>query len=503
MNAHPGSSPPVVVILAAGEGTRMRSARPKVLHSIAGRTLLQHVIAAAAAVEPAHVMVVVGHGKDEVIAHLDEVAPWVDTVVQQVRAGTGNAVRVAMDALIRGGHLTLEGSGPVIVLSGDTPLLTGETVRHLLLTHQTQAAVGTLLSAQLRDPAGYGRIVRDDAGDISAIVEDKDADLVVRAIDEINAGMYVFEVEQLLAALSQLTTDNAQGEEYLTDVLASLRERSHRLIAELVTDVDEILGVNDLVQLAQAAAIMRDRINEGWMRAGVAMIDPASVWIDVDVDLEPDVVLMPQTHLVGPTSVASGAQIGPGTTLTSCEVAADAMVRHTVAELAVIGPRATVGPFTYLRPGTRLGAGSKAGAYVEMKNADLGDGAKVPHLSYVGDATIGENSNIGAATVFVNYDGVAKHHTVVGRDVRIGSDSMLIAPVEIADGAYTAAGSVITDDVPPGAMAVGRARQRNITGWVARRRADTASAVSAHSAEEALKSTSSESGIPASKEGDQ
>lgn len=482
MNADLGSSPPVVVILAAGEGTRMKSARPKVLHAIAGRSLLQHVIDAAAATHPAHVMVVVGHGRDEVIAHLDEVAPWVDTVIQQVQAGTGNAVRVAVEALVQGGHLDLEAGAPIIVLSGDTPLLTGDTVRHLLQTHIDSAAKATLLTAKLTNPAGYGRIVRDDQGDVASIVEDKDADDAIKRIDEINAGMYVFEVEHLLVALGELSTDNAQGEEYLTDALGLLRQRSHRLVAQLVPDPNEILGVNDRRQLADAAALMRDRINAHWLSCGVAMLDPSSVWIDVDVDLEPDVVLMPQTYLLGPTTVASGAQIGPGTTLTSCEVGAGAMVRHTVGELAVIGPDATVGPFTYLRPGTRLGVGAKAGAYVEMKNAHLGDGAKVPHLSYVGDAQIGPGTNIGAATVFVNYDGLTKHHTVVGSNVRIGSDTMLIAPVTIGDGAYTAAGSVITDDVPPGAMAVGRARQRNIAGWVERRRAGSSSA---HSAKEA------------------
>ena len=243
------------------------------------------------------------------------------------------------------------------------------------------------------------------------------------------------------------------------------------------------LGVNDRAQLAEAAAHMRDRINAGWLAQGVSMLDPNSVWIDVDVDLAPDVMLLPQTFLHGPTSIASGARIGPGVTLTSCEVGEEAQIRHAVADLAVIGPRATVGPYTYLRPGTRLGEGAKAGSYVEIKNAEVGDGAKVPHLSYVGDAQIGEGTNIGAATVFVNYDGATKHHTVVGRHVRIGSDTMLVAPVTIGDGAYTAAGSVITEDVPPGSMAVGRARQRNIDGWVARRRAESPSAQAAEAAQ--------------------
>jgi len=483
MNAAPGTQPPVVVILAAGEGTRMRSARPKVLHAIAGRTLLEHVLTAAAAVEPQHVMVVVGHGRDEVIAHLDEVAPWVDTVVQVEQRGTGHAVGVALAALVEGGHLDATAAGPVIVLSGDTPLLTGKTVGHLLSTHADSGAAITLLSAILDDPSGYGRVVRGADDQVTAIIEHRDADESVLAISEINAGMYVFSFSVLADGLRRIGSDNAQGEEYLTDVLGIAHADGQPIVADIVSDPVEILGVNDRRQLAEAAAHMRDRINTRWMVEGVSMLDPSTVWIDVDADLAADVTVLPETFLYGPTSVASGARIGPGVTLTSCEVGEDAQVRHTVAELAVIGPRSVVGPYTYLRPGTRLGADAKAGAYVEMKNAHVGDGAKVPHLSYVGDAEIGEGTNIGAATVFVNYDGAEKHHTVVGRHVRIGSDTMLVAPVTVGDGAYTAAGSVITDDIPPGAMAVGRARQRTIEGWVSRRRPDSSSAQAAEDAQ--------------------
>jgi bifunctional UDP-N-acetylglucosamine pyrophosphorylase/glucosamine-1-phosphate N-acetyltransferase len=292
----------------------------------------------------------------------------------------------------------------------------------------------------------------------------------VRAIDEVNSGTYVFDAALLVGAVGRLTSDNAQGEEYLTDVIGLLRTDGDVVSASLCADPDEILGVNDRVQLAHAASLMRDRINESWMRQGVSILDPASTWLDVDVDLSADVVLRPQVTMRGPTSVASGAVVGPGTTLISCEVGADAEVIHTWAELAVIGDGARVGPFTFLRPGTVLGNDTRAGAYVEIKNSTIGAGAKVPHLSYVGDAEIGTGSNIGAATIVVNYDGVDKHRTVVGDHVRIGSDTMLVAPVTVGDGAYTAAGSVITDDVPPGAMAVGRARQRNIEGWVQRRR---------------------------------
>ncbi|MGA1090330.1 MAG: bifunctional UDP-N-acetylglucosamine diphosphorylase/glucosamine-1-phosphate N-acetyltransferase GlmU [Candidatus Nanopelagicales bacterium] len=473
------SQGPIVIVLAAGEGKRMRSATPKVLHAIAGRTLIGHVLEAAAAVDPAHVVVVVGHGRDHVLAHLDEVAPWVDTVVQDQQLGTGHAVRIALAALATAHALE---ASPIVVLSGDTPLLTGRTVRKLVDTQVSSGGAATVLTAVLSDPAGYGRVVRDGSGAVEVIVEDRDATADIRAISEINAGMYAFDPIALAPALERLTTANDQGEEYLTDVVGLLRAEGRPVTGLIVDDAHEILGVNDRGQLADAAAIMRDRINARWMRDGVSMLDPASTWIDVDVDLAPDVTLLPQTSLLGPTTIASGARIGPGTTLTSCEVGADASVIHTWAELAVIDAGASVGPFTYLRPGARLGAGARAGAFVEMKNSSLGAGAKVPHLSYVGDAEVGPGTNIGAATIFVNYDGQSKHRTVIGRDARIGSDTMLVAPVNVGDGAYTAAGSVITDDVPAGAMAVGRARQRNIPGWVQRKRPGSESARAADQA---------------------
>jgi bifunctional UDP-N-acetylglucosamine pyrophosphorylase/glucosamine-1-phosphate N-acetyltransferase len=474
------SRPSVVVILAAGEGTRMKSSTPKVLHAMAGRSLVGHVIEAAASLEPHHLVVVVGHGRDAVTAHIEEVAPWAVTVVQEQQNGTGHAVRVALEGLSERG-IEVD-SGPVVVLTGDTPLLTGGTLVNLMLEHDATSASATVLTTRLDDPTGYGRIVRSDDGSVAAIVEHRDADEAQLRIDEINSGMYAFDSSALASGLGRITTDNSQGEEYLTDVIALLRGDGLTVSASVCPDADDILGVNDRVQLAEAAAIMRDRINLDWMRAGVTMVDPASVWLDVDVELERDVLLRPQVTLRGPTSVATGAVLGPGTTLTSCEVAAGAEVIHTWAELAVIGHGAKVGPFTYLRPGTVMGAGTKAGAYVEIKNSTLGDGAKVPHLSYVGDADIGAGSNIGAATVTVNYDGVDKHRTVVGDHVRIGSDTMLVAPVEVGDGAYTAAGSVITDDVPPGAMAVGRSRQRNVEGWVQRRRSGSPAAEAAERA---------------------
>ncbi len=462
----------------------MKSATPKVLHQIAGRSLLGHVIEAAATIEPEHLVVVVGHGGDQVIAHLDEVAPWVATVEQVERNGTGHAVRIALEFLRERGVET--GEAPVVILTGDTPLLTGDSLVTMLTSHVASAAQATVLTTELTNPFGYGRIIRS-GNQVVGIVEEKDATPQQREISEINSGMYAFDGEALHTAITGLNTNNSQGEEYLTDVIEIMTSREGIVIGVSAHEPSDILGINDRAQLATAAGIMRDRINEKWMKAGVTMLDPASTWIDVDAELAADVTLLPQTILRGPTAIEAGAHIGPGTTLISSEVGANAVVRHTWAELVVIGAGANVGPYTYLRPGTVIGDSGKAGAFVEMKNAQLGEGSKVPHLSYVGDATIGAGTNIGAGTIFVNYDGVEKNHTTVGDHVRVGSDNMLIAPVVIGDGAYTAAGSVITEDVPAGSMAVGRARQRNILDWVLRKRPGTGSAQAAARANESDK----------------
>ncbi len=460
----------------------MKSTTPKVLHDVAGRSLVGHVLAAVDQLEPHHVVVVVGHGRDLVAAHVHGSHPHAVTVVQEQQNGTGHAVRVALDGISAAGIDLPE--GPVVVLAGDTPLLTGDTLSSLLEIHHGEQAVATVLTATLADPTGYGRIVRDsDTGHVARIVEQKDASEAERSIREINSGVFAFELSALRSGLSRLTTDNAQGEEYLTDVLGHLVTDGETVAAYIAPDPEEILGVNDRVQLAHAGGLLRDRINVGWMRAGVTIVDPATTWIDSTVTLDRDVRIERNTALSGSTTIASGAVIGPDTTLVDSDVATGAHVLKSHVTESKIGPDATVGPFTFMRPGTELAAHAKVGAYVETKNAFIGEGSKVPHLSYVGDATIGAGSNIGAATVTVNYDGVNKHKTVVGDHVRIGSDTMLVAPVTIGDGAYTAAGSVVTDDVPPGAMAVGRARQRNIDGWVERKRPDTASAKAAKAAE--------------------
>ena len=453
-----------VVVLAAGEGTRMRSrTRPKVLHELCGRTLLGHVLAANRALAPDHLVVVVGHARDQVAAHVQEVDAVATTVVQEPQNGTGHAVQVALADL-----QDLEGT--VLVVLGDAPLLTTSTLRALVERHKDAGAATTVLTAVLDDPTGYGRVLRDESGAVRQIVEHKDADEAARAVREINSGVFAFDAARLREALGRLTTDNAQGELYLTDVLGLHREAGLLVQSHVAPDVTETMGINDRVQLSEARRLLRDRLVEQHQRNGVTVVDPLSTWIDVQVELEQDVLIRPGTQLLGRTTVASGAEVGPDSTLTDTEVGADASVVRAHCDGAVIGADATVGPFTYLRPGTHLGRGTKAGGFVEIKGSQIGDGSKVPHLSYVGDAVIGKRSNIGAATVFVNYDGERKHKTVVGDDVRIGSDSMLIAPLTIGDRAYTAAGSVITEDVPEDALGVGRARQRNIAGWVVRKR---------------------------------
>jgi bifunctional UDP-N-acetylglucosamine pyrophosphorylase/glucosamine-1-phosphate N-acetyltransferase len=340
-----------------------------------------------------------------------------------------------------------------------------------------------VLTALVPDATGYGRIVRDGAsGAVTAIVEHKDATESQRAIREINSGVFAFDGQLLADALGKVRTDNSQGEEYLTDVLGILREAGHRVGASVAADHREIAGINNRVQLAEARRILNDRLLTAAMLSGVSVVDPATTWVDVTVTFEQDVVVHPGTQLHGTTHLGEGCEVGPNSRLTNTRVGAGARVDNTVSDGAVVGPQASVGPYAYLRPGTRLGVKSKVGTYVETKNASIGEGTKVPHLSYVGDATIGEYSNIGAASVFVNYDGENKHHTTVGSHCKTGSDNMFVAPVTIGDGAYTAAGSVITKNVPPGSLAVARGQQRNIEGWVARKRPGSAAAKAAEAA---------------------
>ena len=464
----------LVIVLAAGEGTRMKSKSAKVLHEIAGRTIIENLLAAVKPLEAKNLTVVVGSHKDEVIEHLLQIAPKAKTVFQEKRNGTGGAAQLALAS-----H---KGDGTVLILAGDTPLLTTQTLQEFIDLHASHKNKASVLTALLPDPTGYGRIIRGDDGVILKIVEEKDATDSEKDIDEINTGVYLFESKVLSAVISKIQSNNSQKELYLTDVISLLNDQKESVHAIVSNDYTETLGINDRTQLAECAAIMRDRINNQYMLAGVSIIDPTTTWIDAGVKIEADVVIYPSSSISGESVIKSGAIIGPRTTLVDCEVGSGASVIESFATKSKIGAGAKVGPYTYLRKGTVLDSDSKAGAFVEIKNSTVGKGSKVAHLSYVGDAQIGQESNIGAATVFVNYDGENKHQTKIGDQVRIGSDTMLVAPVTIGDGAYTAAGSVINEDVPAGAIGIGRARQVNILGWVLKKRKDSKSAAAAKKA---------------------
>ncbi len=464
-----------VLVLAAGAGTRMKSAFPKVLHPIAGRPLISHALLAAAALEPDELVAVIGHGRDRVAEFLTANHPDVRQVVQLDQRGTGHAVAVALG--------NRRPTGTVVVTYGDTPLLSTRTLRSLLAAHHAEGNAVTVLTAVVGDPHGYGRIVRD-GGQVAAIVEHKDATSAQQTINEINSGVYAFDGSLLADMLPRLSPANVQGELYLTDVIGLARGEGHRVGAVAASDPVETEGVNDRVQLARLARVLNDRLIEAAQRAGVTVMDPATTWMHADVVVGRDTVLHPGSSLEAGTVVGENAVIGPDTTLSGCQVGDGATVLRSHCVGAQIGPRASVGPYTYLRPGAVLEEKAKAGGYVEIKNSVLRRGAKVPHLSYVGDAEIGAGSNIGAGVITANYDGVTKSRTVVGENAFVGTDSTLVAPVTIGDGAYVAAGSTVTDDVAPGDLGIARGRQTAISGWVFRKRAETASAASARKAAE-------------------
>jgi bifunctional UDP-N-acetylglucosamine pyrophosphorylase/glucosamine-1-phosphate N-acetyltransferase len=465
-----------VIILAAGQGTRMKSARPKILHEIAGIPLIGHVLSSARALEPQHILAVVRHERDAVIEAISGRSPEAIIVDQDDIPGTGRAVEVALEALPEGFD------GDVVIVSGDVPLLDAGTLTDLLAAHRAGRATATLLSAMLDDATGYGRVVRDGAGGLDRIVEQKDATSDELDITEINSGTYVFAVDALREQLALVGTDNAQNEKYITDVVGLLHRAGRAVGAVAVRDSWRVAGVNDRVQLAEAGLRMNQLIVAGHQRAGVSIQDPATTWIDSDVTIAPDVEILPGTQLKGATKIDTGARVGPDTTLVDCEVGENAAVVRTDGTLAVIGAGATVGPFAYLRPNTILGAGGKIGTFVETKNSTIGHGSKVPHLSYIGDTTVGVESNVGAGTITANYDGVNKHKTVVGSHVRTGSHNVFVAPVTIGDGAYTGAGTVVRKDVVAGALGLNVAPQRNIEGWVEANRAGTAAAQAAAAA---------------------
>jgi bifunctional UDP-N-acetylglucosamine pyrophosphorylase/glucosamine-1-phosphate N-acetyltransferase len=468
------SRPAAVIVLAAGEGKRMKSRIPKVLHPLCGRTMLGHALSTVSELDPERLVVVVGHGRDQVSEEASKQQPRARVVVQEEQLGTGHAVRMVIEAI---GVL----HGTVLVTYADMPLLRAQTLRELADRHRTAGNSVTVLTAK-GDAAGYGRIVRDADGRFMRIVEERDATSAERAIDEYNSGCYAFEGAALADAIKRVTTDNLQNQEYLTDVVEILRGDGNAIGSMLAADAAEIQGINDRVQLAAARRALNDRILEHWMLAGVTITDPATTWVDVTVSIGQDAEIGPQTQLEGHTTIASGARVGPGCLLEDTAVGEDAMILHAVCRKSEIGPGATVGPYAYLRPGVKIERNAHIGAHVELKNSVVGAGAKVPHLTYVGDADIGERSNIGAGTIFANYDGVAKHHTTIGPDVFIGSDTVLVAPLTVGDGAYTAAGSTITEDVPPGALGIARGRQHNSQGWVERNREGTRSALAARRA---------------------
>ncbi|WP_255521874.1 bifunctional UDP-N-acetylglucosamine diphosphorylase/glucosamine-1-phosphate N-acetyltransferase GlmU [Rothia sp. ZJ932] len=473
--------PSAVIVLAAGAGTRMKSSTPKVMHPIGGRSMVEHAVAVARELEPKSLAVVVRHQRDKVAAHVTAFDADVTIVDQDEIPGTGRAVEVGLLGL---DALGSDIEGTVVVTYGDVPLLKTETLRKLIAFHEEGKNAVTVLTTHIDQPGSYGRIVRNEAGEVTAIVEAKDATEEQLAITEINSGIYAFDAKVLRDSLTRVTTDNAQGEKYITDVLAIAREDGFRTSALDIEDRWEVEGANDRVQLAQLGRKLNDRVAVSHMVGGVTIVDPESTWIDVTVTIENDVTILPGTHLQGNTHIGTGSVIGPDTTLKNVTVGENVKISRTEGTDSEIADNATVGPFAYLRPGTKLGTKGKIGTFVETKNAEIGAGSKLPHLSYAGDVTIGENSNIGAASVFVNYDGVNKHRSTVGNNVRMGSDNMYVAPVTIGDGAYSGAGTVIRKDVPAGALAINEAPQRNIERWVIEKRAGTQAAEAALAAQD-------------------
>jgi len=484
------AGPAAVIVLAAGAGTRMKSRTPKILHEIGGLSMVGHALRAARGIAPQRLAIVVRHERDLVAGHVSALDPDAVIVDQDDVPGTGRAVEAALHAL----HADEDLAGTVVVTYGDVPLLSGDLLKELVATHEREGNAVTVLTAVLDDASGYGRILRGEDGSVTGIREHKDASEAEKLIREVNSGIYAFDAGVLREALAKVTTDNAQGEKYLTDVLGLAREAGGRVAAVVTADRWQVEGANDRVQLAALGAELNRRTVEAWMRAGVTVVDPSTTWIDSSVTLDEDVRLLPNTQLHGTTTVARDAVVGPDTTLTDVEVGEGATVVRTHGSGSVIGPRAAVGPFTYLRPGTVLGEKGKIGAFYETKNVTIGRGSKLSHLGYAGDAEIGEDTNIGCGNITANYDGEKKHRTVIGSGVRTGSNTVFVAPVTVGDGAYSGAGAVIRKDVPAGALALSIAAQRNTEGWVPAHRPGT------RSAELAQAATNDSSSTPASTE---
>jgi bifunctional UDP-N-acetylglucosamine pyrophosphorylase/glucosamine-1-phosphate N-acetyltransferase len=459
-NTMPRVSAPTVVILAAGQGTRMKSAKPKVLHEVCGRPMVLWPVAAARAAG-AEKVVVVGGPDGALEPVLDGAATL---AVQPESDGTGGAMRAAMGEI--GGART------VVVLYGDAPLVTPALVEEIVAAHDGSGAAATIVTTELEDPSGYGRVVRGAGGDVERVVETKspgDATDEEMRIREVNTGIYVFSGAPLADALERIGNDNAQGEYYLPDVVPALIAAGETVAAHAVEDPSPIHGVNDRVDLARVTALARRRILEDHMRAGVTFADPANTLVDADVAIGRDTLIEPGCALRGSTRIGERCVIGPASTLIDSVLHDEVTVLHSYLLECEVLSGGRLGPFAYLRPGALLREGAKAGTFVEIKNSDIGAGTKIPHLSYIGDADVGPNSNLGAGTITANYDGKAKHRTTIGANVRGGVDTAFVAPVKVGDNAWTAAGSVITEDVPDDALAVARERQRNIEGYGSRK----------------------------------
>jgi len=451
-----------VVILAAGQGTRMKSALPKVLHSIAGRPMIEHVLDTAASILPVTTTLVVGHQAEAVqerLRHRQELR----FVRQEPQLGTAHALRQA-EPLLAHHH------GTLVLLSGDVPLLRPSTLQRLLATHRDARAAATVVTAVVERPYGYGRIIRT-AGRVARIVEERDASPAERQVREINSGIYAFDLDPLFSALRTIAAANAQGEFYLTDLVATYRRRRRPVGSLVIEDSTEVRGINSRTELAELSAIMRQNKNEELMAAGVTLIDPATTYIDPDVVVGPDTVIHPGVVIQGQTRIGAACEIHPYACIADTEIAD----RVTINSFCfIVGARvaegASIGPFAHLRPQTEIGQGAKIGNFVELKKTTLGPGSKANHLSYLGDATIGPNVNVGAGTITCNYDGERKHQTIIEEGAFIGSDTQLVAPVRVGKGAYVAAGSSITEDVPAGSLGIARGRQTNIEGWVERKK---------------------------------
>lgn len=449
------------MVLAAGKGTRMKSELPKPLHAVCGKPMIDHVLAAVSALNPERTVVVIGAEGEPIRERLPR---GIEAVLQQPQLGTGHAARCGADALA--GFV-----GDVLITCADIPLLTSATMARLVTHHREQSAAATVLTMRPPDPTGYGRVVRDASGAVRAIVEDRDADEQTLRIGEVNTSVYCFDAAALSEALTHLTPANAQQEYYLTDVIGILAGQDRPVAALATEDPDEVMGINTRVQLARAERIARDRVRERVMLEGATLLDPASTLLDADVQVGVDTVIGPGCSLLGNTVVGSGCELRSNVVLRDAVIGDRVLVRdHTVVEASTIGCDSAVGPFSLVRGDSRVGERCKVGASAEINRSRLGDGSKMQHFSYLGDSEVGKNCNIGAGAVTCNYDGITKHHTTIEDEAFIGSNAVLIAPVRVGRGAYVAAGSVVSKDVPPGALAIERGKQKNIEEWAARRR---------------------------------